>query len=317
MPLLQRIAQLALKIETTEGSAETMADADAAIQVINPAFVPEGERLPRDIASAFLGGWASGMGSRKGTITFDAEFRGSGTAATKPQLGKAIRICGFSETASTNVVYKPETSRGTTPESQHPTATIGLYVDGVRYLGVGCRGNVDWKYRAGRPLLLSFSIMGVWSAFSDATLLAPTYETTVPPPCLSASFALHSFAAVLSELTINGNADVELRESVNAASGYVSAIIADRGSGSGISGSAIVEAELAATKDWFSIAQAGTTGILTIQVGSVAGNTLVLSAPAVQVGMPQPQPVGKRHGHLLPLKFCRNAGDDDFTATHQ
>jgi len=99
---------LAIKVEETEGSAETLAGADAVL-VANAKFTPSIAMGERNNMSSSLSGWASIPGARSAKMEFDVELKGSGTAATAPALGKLLQGCGFGETVSAgvSVTYKP------------------------------------------------------------------------------------------------------------------------------------------------------------------------------------------------------------------
>jgi hypothetical protein len=93
--MLTRKRQLAAKIEAVEGTAETLAAADAKLLVYNPKVsfdVAMAERNPARTSFSDIG---KIPGKRPGGLSFRIELRGSGAAATVPEWGKLLQACGF------------------------------------------------------------------------------------------------------------------------------------------------------------------------------------------------------------------------------
>lgn len=109
--MLDRKYQLAAKIESSEGVAETLAAADAKLLVYDPELVlgkPETfERTPSMSSHSKLG---HVIGSRPGTLTHNLELRGSGTATTSPEWAKIIRSCGIKESSLKSITIGAVTS---------------------------------------------------------------------------------------------------------------------------------------------------------------------------------------------------------------
>ncbi|MFH2098173.1 MAG: phage tail tube protein, partial [Pseudomonadota bacterium] len=210
MPLITKKAQIAAKVESVEGTAETLT-ATEAILAGGWEFDPEIEMQERPAVSASLSSFAKVAGGRKVKISFKTELKGSGAAGTAPEVSALLQACGLSETisAGVSVAYAPASS-------SIPSITIGAYCDGKRYLAAGCRGNVKLDAKAGGLGELSFEFTGTAMADSDTALLSPTYDSTTPPPFLDASLALDSVAADIESLSIDLGNEVQLRPSANA-----------------------------------------------------------------------------------------------------
>lgn len=317
MALIKRVAQVAIELEGIEGTAETLAAADATIKVINPEISVDGERIPRDISSAYLGNWAGDTGARSGTISFDFELEGSGTVDTVPAWDDLMLGLGFASktTAATNVVYSPDSTGSKASQTTNSgSVTIGLYENGIRYLLAGARG--DWTLRItnGQTAVMSCTFTGKWGGLTDTALLSPTYQTEVAPTVLNASLSLDSNTSlVVREITINGGNQVELRPDINDSTGWQSAVITGRN----MTGSLATEALPAGTFDWFAKATTqGHSGALSVAVGASTGNTLTIAAPAVQWGLPSGAANGGIAEFAVPIRLCRSSGDDELTITH-
>jgi len=97
--------QIAVKVEATEGTAETPADADVIHPIYDPEWVPDIENPDRNALQASLSKETKITGKQMAAISFSTELKGSGTAGTPPShLDALLKAVGF---AVTNV---PSTS---------------------------------------------------------------------------------------------------------------------------------------------------------------------------------------------------------------
>ena len=95
--MLTRKRQVVAKIEATEGTAETLAIADAKTLGINPKITHDVKMFERNPVRATIGQLAQIPGQRPGKYIFSLELRGSGTAITPPDWGKFFKACGSKE----------------------------------------------------------------------------------------------------------------------------------------------------------------------------------------------------------------------------
>jgi len=206
-------------------------------------------------------------------IKITCEIKGSGTAGTAPEIGPLWRACGLGETivAVTSVTYKPVSSG-------KESCTIYYYQDGVVHKLTGCVGEPSFSVDVGGRAMVDFTMTGHSVAPIDAALPTPTYDATTPPPFLSASFTVDSYAAVITKLAFSlGNA-IGKPGNASAADGYGTIQITKRG----VKGSFDPEYNLIATYDWITKWRTGATGALaTGTIGSTAGNRWAISMPAV------------------------------------
>ena len=272
--MLTKRAVIAAKIEGTEGTAETLAAADADVLVFDPTFTPTVNMYERTETHDSLSPFSQIAGSRMATIGFKVNLRGSGAAGTAPKIGKLLKACAFGETivASTSVTYAPISA-------SIPSLTMALYRDGVKKQIRGARGTVTYSGKAGEPGVLEFSFQGVYDGVTDVSILTGTgIETTLPPALLTAAFTIASFAAKISGISIDMGNKIAMRADINKAEGYFSCMY----SGRSPKGNFDPEEELVATHDWYGRFKAGTTGALTFQHNGGAGNICTISAPVVQ-----------------------------------
>lgn len=273
-PILTRRAVVAAKLEVTEGTAETLAAADANFLVREPRFEADIPMDPRENLDASLSPHSSVPGAQMARLTFRVELKGSGAAGTAPALGKLLKACGFGETVvpATSVSYEP-ISTGI------QSLTMALYRDGKRFQMRGARGTFVYEGRDGAAGVFNFTFSGVYDGVTDVPMLTGTgIETTLPPALLNAAFAVHGFSAKLSSLSIDiGNA-ITMRSDISKPEGYFSAALTGRAA----RGTMDPEDELVATHDWYGRWKAGTTGNLTFQHAGGVGNICTVTAPKVQ-----------------------------------
>jgi hypothetical protein len=93
--MLTRRRQLVAKVESVEGTAESVAAADAKLLAYEPKISFDPGMFSRDPARMFHSRLAKVTGKRPGACTFRLEMRGSGTATTEPEWSKLLKACGF------------------------------------------------------------------------------------------------------------------------------------------------------------------------------------------------------------------------------
>ncbi len=304
MPLIDARSQLAAKIESVEGTAETLAASDA-LAAGDIKFDPDVNIEELGLQSSSLSPYAGVAGGGIGRLTFKAELKGSGSAGTPPEIGKLLRACGYAETivGGTSVTYDPASS-------SIPCLTMAHYLDGKRYLMAGARGNWEIPLNAGKPGIITFDFLGTSIAESDTNLLTGlSLQTTRAQPFQNASFTIDSYAAIVEAIVIASGNTIDLRDDVNSAQAYLSAIIADRMATMKLN----PEDVLIATHDFWTKWKAGTQVAFTAQLGATAGNILTITAPKVQYGKVGQ---GERKGYAtkeIDAVLRRSSGDDELS----
>lgn len=95
--ILRRRAIVAAKVESSEGTAESLADADAGLLVYDPKFETDFDTFDRDPARAYLSHLASLIGKQAAKMSFKMELKGSGAIGTAPSWAPLVRACGFQQ----------------------------------------------------------------------------------------------------------------------------------------------------------------------------------------------------------------------------
>jgi hypothetical protein len=227
--LMKKVAVLAGEIETTVGTAESVLAADAVWNAYNvnlqPAL-PMHERAKQGTLSP----QAAVPGMYGARLTFSVDMTGGTTDPLWATVG--LPTCGF--VASGNV-YTP-ISKGPGASGGPKTATFALYRNGTIEKIAGCAGTAVFHFVCGEPVRIDFDYMGkyVTPLWSDGAILAPTYETLIPPRfagnalTITGGAAGSPFTPRLKELTLDLGNKVILREDASDATGYLSAMITGR-----------------------------------------------------------------------------------------
>ena len=277
--MLSRKAQIALKLETTEGTAVSLAAADADLYVYEVSFTPDIQTMPRNPLRSTLTNLPHLIGKKGASISFKTELVGSGTAGTAPSLGDALLACGCSETvvASTSVTYAPDTDA---TEGDGTSASVGLFIDGKRFAMSGSRGTYTIEYKAGEPAFIVFTFTGVYGGVTDTALLSGiTYPTPTPKVWLGETLTLGGVTLVADTLTFDAANTVTLRSDVTQAAGYLAAAITERVPTINVD----PEEVLVATRDDWGKLAAGTASAVVATLTGSAGNIVTLNAPTAVV----------------------------------
>jgi len=273
MPLIAQRACMAAKEEGTEGSAETLTNADAFL-CYEPSFDDVTDIHERNPIRPTLSQMNPVTGRYYGVLTFKVELKGSGTAGTAPEWGKLFKFCKMTHT---NV---PVTSDTYTPASSgDPSCTVAFYVDGKRYQLAGARGTWRFSANVGEIVMVEFTFWGI-ATITDQTLLSSiSYDDTVPEPLLGTSLTVHSdtdFICEMFELDL-GNT-LALRPDISATTGIKSILVPDRK----CVGSIKVEERLVSDEDIYGKLFDGTEGNLSVTLGATAGNICTITAPKLR-----------------------------------
>jgi len=305
MALIEAKTQIAAKVESVEGTAETLSASDAFLAA-NVKFTPNLAMGERKNVSASLSPWAPIPGVRSAKLEFDVELKGSVTKGTAPALGKLLKACGLGETvvSGTSVTYAPASS-------SISSLTLAAYQDGVIKNIWGARGNVSLKLENGAPGWLHFEFTGSDFSVTDGAMFTSgvTYESTKPPAFLSATLTIDSYSALIGLLEVNMNNEVNLRKDVNSQSGYKSALITNRKPTMTID----PEQVLAATYDFYGKLRSGNEGSLSLVLGSATGNICTITASKVQyTGISDDVRDGIRVLGIT-CQLNRSSGDDEIS----
>ena len=303
---------IAAKIESVEGTAEALTVAEAGIMCLSPKFEADFKMYDRsNVMLGTLSKLQSVAGTKSGKISFQAELKGTGvaySAVVKPAIGMYLRACSMSETVVTTagsetVTYLPASSGA-------PSLTIWVYVDGIVQKLKGCRGTAKIDAKIGEAFIVSFDFTGVYDGVADLGMISPTLEATTPPTFLNAGLTFGGYAATCESFSADLGNQVQLRSDVNSATGFLSAIVADR------KPTCTIDPEMVtvATRDYYGLWAAGTPAALNIgPVGTGNYNKITITAPKLITSKIS---AGDRSGSVTAGHTCElamNTGDDEIS----
>lgn len=181
MPRYIRNTALLAKVETTYGVDATPTEGANAILVSNVSINPlNANNVSRDLIRPFLGGSEQLVGTAWVEMNFDVELAGSGAAGTNPAWFPLLEACGF---AVSNTASIRSNAYLETPADG--SVSIYYFLDGVKHVAKGCRGNVGLKMGSGERPALSFKMLGLDGGVSAATPAALTLTGWKTPAVVS------------------------------------------------------------------------------------------------------------------------------------
>lgn len=298
------------KIEGTYGTDPTPAAADNALLVRNLTVAPlKLAYEDRSVVRPYFSNEGKIVTGKWSEISFEIEMQGAGGAVDDvAKYGPVLRACGLAQTvnAGVSVQYDPIS---TAEES----ATIYFQIDGRQHKMQGLRGSkFGMSVSAGKIPVFQFTFIGLHITPTDASLVSPTLSGFKVPLAVNNAnttpFTLHTFAGKFRDFTFDMGLEAPYRNLIGSES--VSVL------GRKPTGKISLESELVATKDWWTIVKAGTTGALTITHGTANGSKVKIDAPAVQLTEPEdPTDDGGVGLASFALDFQPSSGNDEIRIT--
>lgn len=288
--------------ETTTAAAITgTATAGSAGSITLAAGASATDDIYNGMIITITGGTGSGG---VGVIT---DYVGSTKVATV-QKSTATFTPGASSTYSiaANVGYKPVSA-------SFDSASIYFNNDGVLHVITGARGTFVLNAEVGEIPTIEFTMTGIYNAPTDTAAPATTYTNQATPLIFKAgsttAFSILGYSGCLMSLELDMANEIVYRELVGCDK---SVLITNRAT----EGTCMIEAPTIAQKDFFTIANDDTTGILTMLHGTTAGNRVTLLAPKVDIGNPSYE--DSDGIQMLSLPFAAiptSAGNDEVLLT--
>lgn len=295
MPISGRLVRntvILLKEETTYGTDPTPAGATDALLVSNLSITPfNANNVDRDIVRAWLGGSEQLVGTRFVDMSFDLELTGSGTVATAPAWGAALRSCAMAETvtATFRVDYTPVSTL-------MKSCTIYWYDDGLLHKATGVRGNPVFKMGVGQRPVISFKFMGLYTAPTATTNATPTLTAWKVPQVITEANTLdvmfggtHTLgttpAITGGTAQVSQGLEIDLGNKVdfNAMLGGETMDISQRTA----TGKVTLDLTAASEATFMATVEAATLQTVGLSHGTVANQKVLLWLPSVQLINPQ------------------------------
>ncbi len=246
-------------------------------------------------------------GTGSGGVGVITDYVGSTKVATV-QKSTATFTPGVSSTYSiaANVGYKPVSA-------SFDSASIYFNNDGILHVITGARGTFVLNAEVGEIPTIEFTMLGIYNAPTDTAAPATTYTNQATPLIFKAgstsAFSILGYSGCLMSLELDMANETVYRELVGCDK---SVLITNRA----VEGTCMIEAPTIAQKDFFTVANDDTTGILTMLHGTTAGNRVTLLAPKIDIGNPSYE--DSDGIQMLSLPFAAiptTAGNDEVSLT--
>ncbi len=191
---------------------------------------------------------------------------------------KLARITDTALGSLTNTTFYqiPVNIRYTPASGTISSATIWVYVDGVLYKFVGCRGTCPLTLTSGGAARISFRFMGQLTTKTDAALPTVTYDSTRPPIWKGGSFTINSVVAAGQTMSIDPGNNLVLPDNPNSAEAMDPAVITARQ----VRGNINPKEALVATRNIMDDFRQQTKRPLHARLGTVAGNRIGITIPS-------------------------------------
>lgn len=239
----------------------------------------------------------------------ETEYNGNKTVATVPTADTlTYAVTGTPTTPATGTILAGTMVTYAPVSSSIESVSMYFNLDGIQQKILGARGNVSISVVAKQIPILKFSMMGLYAAPTDTAALTPTYTGFMQPQVANTDhtlvFSLFGYSGIMQSMEFNVANEVVHRELI----GYEGVEIVDRKP----AGTFLIELPTIAAKDFFSAANAGTTGALSLTHGSLRGNQVAITAPRISIAGPT---YGDDNGAAMlsiPFTASPSTGNDDF-----
>lgn len=290
MPRLIKKTVVLAKVETTQYTDAVPTGAANAIQVMDLSITPvDAKTVNLNTVTPWFGGSVDLVTVSAVKCSFSVLMAGSGTAATPPAWGQLLLGCAHSETLGLTVPNRCEYSPAT---DNTKSLTIYWYDhDGLHKL-LGAQGTVKLSAKSGEVPKFMFEFTGIDGVMTNAT--NPTAVLTawkIPPAVTKANVvdvmlggtltagALAGTSINSTGLTLDWGNQVAFTPMLT----QEQIILSDRD----LKGT--VQFDLTAAQEVTQIANVKSNFLqsLGFQIGNVAGNSMVIFLPAVQLLNPK------------------------------
>lgn len=309
MAIKWRTRVVLFKLESVYGTDPTPSGAANAIETLEAEITPvSGDFEELELARPYLGALEAIPVGIHVVAEFGVPLAGGGGADTPAAWAPLLRAAGFAETinAGVDVTYDPVSQ-------DEESGTLYFYVGPNLHEANGCRVAVTGiSLPAGGIPRINFAVTGLYVGPVGGQTVSPDFsgfQKAIPVSAANTSCTVHTYSGPVSSVELELGQEVEHLDWINTKR----VEITDRQ----ITGTIAIEAPDVAVLDMFTraVGAAGggpiTTGTLALTHGTVAGNIIEISAPAVQIVEPTYAEESGIAMLELGVRLLPNTGDDD------
>lgn len=318
MPFIKPKNFVAAKLETTSGTAISVAAADFNVRIFDVSVDPEIEMYMNSFASGRHSMGQATPGKKKCHIKFKVNMQTGSALGTAPTMGKFFKACGANETvvASTSVTYAP---LATKDYGDGISMTMVFYItpaSGNSHLVSmkGCMGNcIVTMDDLGKPLVADFDFVGCFTGITDAATIALTSpDTSLPPSVIGSAITVASIVQKIGKFKLDFGNTVELDYDPADSTGYQAAYIASREPKLSID----PRMELLATDPVYTRWAAGTQAAFSLATSTVGSQKITVAAPKIQL---LTNKVSDRNNAMIyeqEYAVMENSGNDEWSIAY-
>ena len=271
MALLQRKRVFGAKIETTPGTAESMAGTEASFDAWDYVIQNETE-MTEVMGQGGFGRKPSVPGAYVGKVDFKTHMGWDGTATEPSWADTLLPMCGYVKSSQ---VFTPRTEY---PGTNVKTGTLAVWSDGKLKLLKGCMGTFKIVAPSGKLAVIEWSFSGVWVPETDVAIVSPTYPTAKALRHANSTSTWNSIALCYSSITYDAG-NVLTPVECASGEGISMYIVSDRNS----KVTADPESKLVATQDRHAAMLAMTEAALTYDIDGPTNSVITIAAPKAQL----------------------------------
>jgi len=315
MSRYMRNTAILAKKEVTYGTDAVPSGAANGMLVANCTINPlVADNQKRDLVRPYMGGSEELTGAAYVELSFEVEIAGSGAAGTAPPYGSLLCACGFAETESAGV--RTEYNLVTPVDD---SVTIYYYMDGVRHIARGCRGDVSLKMNSGGKPVFAFKFLGLDGGIAAAVPGAVDFSSFVTPLVVcEANTGDLTFGCTYTAATptLTGGTGYPSKGIEIALGNKVSHVpllggesidVGDRD----VSGKIMLELTAAQEVTFMATVKANSTQSFGLMHGTTAGNRVMVFGPAGQLTQPTKQDVSGKLMIGFDVRIIPSAGNDE------
>lgn len=234
----------------------------------------KGKFVERALIRGAKGNYGAIVAGEHRQFEFEVELAGSGAAGTAPKFAPLLLGCDFAETISAGVsaAYQPHGAEG-------DYITLFAYLDGVLFKMTDAKGTVSFTLNAEDIPVMKFTYIGKYETPSDVAFPTGIVFTGFQKPLTvgdtnTATFTIAGLDLVTQSFSLDMANQTAWKDMINRAG--------VRSPDRKPTASAVFEMTTVATKNWAEDVRLGTEMALAIVHGTVAGNTVGITAPKLQ-----------------------------------
>lgn len=299
-----RSAMLA-KLETTYATDSVpVAGTDAVVLQEAEITQMDADAVERPRLTPHFGARPIALTALKIRATAQVDLAGSGAAGTAPAYAPLLRGCGMAQTIT------PATRADYTPISAaEESLSLYWFLDGQRQRALGARGSWGLEIAANQFPRLTFEFLGLYTPPTEVALPATTLTAWREPQVANTTntpvVTLDGLTVALESLRYRHNNDLVFRDLVNRR--YVN--IQERRPVIEVA----IEAPTLTAKNFWALAEAGTTFAAVARHGAAAGSIAELTAPRCQISQIARRPADGVEMLDMTLVVLPNTGNDEVT----